>query len=306
MLILISVFLSALFFSYPGNAGLLNSLVSSVSEQTQQQLPYRLNSPDAVFSLDERLNEISGLSLSSDGKFLAAINDEEGVIFHLEKESGVIAEDYRFWDSGDYEGIEIVGKDAWVIKSNGILYRVENYTSENRQANKFNTSLSKSDNVEGLGFDTGSKRLLIACKADAPSGKSISPRRKIYAFDMINKRMLSVPLILINAEVASRFITRLHDKKEKTELLKAFKPEMNFNPSGIAIHPFTGHIYVISATAKMLIVLNPEGQISLMASLDKHKHIQPEGICFDQDGTLYISNEGQNGLAKIYKYVYRN
>ena len=36
--------------------------------------------------------------------------------------------------------------------------------------------------------------------------------------------------------------------------------------------------------------------------LDKKLHAQPEGITFDEEGNLYISNEGKNGIAMLYKY----
>ena len=42
-----------------------------------------------------------------------------------------------------------------------------------------------------------------------------------------------------------------------------------------------------------------------MVKLKKKIHEQPEGIVFAQDGTLYISNEGKDGKAKIYKFAYQ-
>ncbi len=42
--------------------------------------------------------------------------------------------------------------------------------------------------------------------------------------------------------------------------------------------------------------------------LDKKTFRQPEGICFDPEGNLFISNEGQGGKANIliFKYLRPN
>ena len=53
-------------------------------------LPYRLETPDTVFVLPSELREISGLSMSPDGKSLLALNDEEGVVYYLDPATGAV------------------------------------------------------------------------------------------------------------------------------------------------------------------------------------------------------------------------
>ena len=55
---------------------------------------------------------------------------------------------------------------------------------------------------------------------------------------------------------------------------------------------------------KVLIVLSSEGKILEMVKLDKNRFPQPEGICFDADGTLYLSSEAKDdpkGKVFVFK-----
>ncbi|MCC7244226.1 MAG: SdiA-regulated domain-containing protein, partial [Saprospiraceae bacterium] len=79
-----------------------------------------------------------------------------------------------------------------------------------------------------------------------------------------------------------------------------------FSPSGIAIHPKTGEIFVISTAKKRLVVLDyTTGQIRFAVRLDKKVMPQPEGISFDAAGNLLISSEGKKGEGLLLKFNYR-
>ena len=80
--------------------------------------------------------------------------------------------------------------------------------------------------------------------------------------------------------------------------------KFKFSPSAIAIHPFTGDIYITSSVGKLMVVLNAEGQLLYIEKLKKSIHPQPEGLCFDRQGNMYIANEGKDEAAFIYKYNY--
>ena len=82
--------------------------------------------------------------------------------------------------------------------------------------------------------------------------------------------------------------------------------DFSFSPSAIAINPLTGNIYVTSSVGKMLLILDPEGQIMHIEKLSKKVHPQPEGLCFAPDGALYISNEGKGDHdGMIYRFNYK-
>ena len=50
-----------------------------------------------------------------------------------------------------------------------------------------------------------------------------------------------------------------------------------------------------------MIVVNYKNEIQQIYFLDNDDYIQPEGICFDSSGTMYISNEGKRTSANILK-----
>ena len=79
---------------------------------------------------------------------------------------------------------------------------------------------------------------------------------------------------------------------------------MAFKPSGIAIHPNSRDVYVISSAAKCLIVLNDKGDLKSAHHLPRSIFRQPEGITFDDDLNLYISNEGQDKKANLLKFTH--
>jgi uncharacterized protein YjiK len=72
-----------------------------------------------------------------------------------------------------------------------------------------------------------------------------------------------------------------------------------FNPSAIAFDPLSGNAYVLSHPEQQLLILSPGYRIKALTFLDPAYFRQPEGICFDPKGNLYISNEGGTGAANI-------
>ena len=115
---------------------------------------------------------------------------------------------------------------------------------------------------------------------------------------------------LSSKSLRASFKEFLEDKKDKqyAKLREDFveKPStkgFEFAPSSVAVHPFTGHIYVVSSTNNVLLVIDAQNEILEMTKLKKEAHIQPEGICFDSEGTLYIANQAKDAKpAKIYEY----
>ena len=104
------------------------------------QRAYTLNQPDLVLKLKSTLKEISGLTFI-DEQHLAVVQDEKGKIYQLDIATGEIVGDERFDKDGDYEGIEFVDGEMYVLRSDGDVYRVDGWPPESDDAKKYETRL---------------------------------------------------------------------------------------------------------------------------------------------------------------------
>ncbi|MEY3051549.1 MAG: hypothetical protein RLY31_1334 [Bacteroidota bacterium] len=269
-------------------------------------MPYDLSSPSVVLTLSDSLQEISGLAMGPTGEWLAAVNDEEGIIFLLSPVTGQILRQIPFADKGDFEGIEITGADAWVVKSSGTLYQVARFLSEDRTVTRYKTGLRKSNDVEGLCFDVDRQGLLLSCKGWGADGPDSLLRKSVFCFDLDVAMLWEEPVL----SVVQSDMDRLRGRAEP-DFAKAggpLAPELSepepidFHPSGIAIHPVSGDRYILSSQGKRLVVSDRSGNLLAMVKLDKKILPQPEGICFAADGTLYIASEGKKGNALLCQF----
>jgi len=275
-------------------------------EHADYQFPYQANEPGQSWELPSKLVEISGLSYADKNR-LACVQDERGNIYIFNLESGEVEERIDFGGAGDYEGIEIIEDDAWVIKSNGTLYKVKNYLEDAEpKVKEYPTALSKKNDVEGLAYHPVNKNLLIACKGhpfvDKKEGKGF---RAIYSFNRETKKIDMEPFLLIEMDAIKYYKNYNTMTQPGVELLAYFdssKGDLSFQPSGIAIHPISGNIYILGSVGNLLLVFSREHQVLAMIDLRSKIHPQPEGICFDPDGTMYISNEGDGGNGTILKF----
>ena len=270
------------------------------------QFPYDLLRPEITFSLPSELREVSGIALIGPDR-LAAIQDEKGNIYIVGFPSGKIQRKIDFADDGDYEDICLIKDDAWVLKSNGDLYRVKDFLyDKEREVKKYETDLSKRNDLEGLCHDPAGDRLLLAGKGhpfiDEDEGKH---QKGVHAFDLDKKKLSSRPVYLIDLDELKYFrkyntMTRLGI--DLMANLDASKGDVTFQPSGISIHPTTKNIYIIGAVGDLLLVLHPSGEMLAMVELGDKLFNQPEGICFGPDGSLYISNEAGERKATLLRF----
>ncbi len=277
---------------------------SCVNDGYTSSFPYQLENPDATLIMPDGLKEVSGLGPM--GQMLAAINDETGIVFLLDKTTGEVKKQVAFKDSGDFEGIEIVGNDAWAIKSNGTLYQIKNFMEPNPEVQTYKSFLDKENDVEGLAFDPKNNRLLLGCKGKGLDREGMPLNKAIYAFDLTTMTVADTPAFLLTLPNLEGFLSSSDEpgaKKKMEHVYASEDTQLKFSPSGIAIHPLTGDIYITSARGNTLLVLDSTGKIRYLERLKKNVHNQPEGICFDADGTMYIANEGLDELpGKVYVF----
>lgn len=277
-------------------------LSSYLLGQTSTLDCYSLDKPKLVATLPTELEEISGMSRSSQANELLAVQDEDGIVYRLALEDGQILARIPFHKPGDYEGITIVDEDIWVLKSSGTLFCIQDET----RLTKFKSDvISKEDDAEGLTYDAANQRLLIACK----EAKAAAPQRNIYAFDLVSQSFLPEPVISIRQTDIAKLLEGYQEAKwyEKLrDFLIADENDFGLGPSGLAIHPVAQTIFVLSSRGRLLLELSPNGELQNLHRLKKEYLPQAEGLFFLPDGSMFISTEAKGGApARIYRINYQ-
>ncbi|MBK9335043.1 MAG: SdiA-regulated domain-containing protein [Lewinellaceae bacterium] len=253
-------------------------------------IPYRLNQPAQVINLVyEELQEISGLGPADEPNVFCAISDERGEVLFIDGNGGgAILRRVLFREKGDFEGVEMVDNCLYAVKSNGEIYEIARWKRDTPKVSSIKTFLTKTDDVEGLGHDKKRQALLLACKGDPDSAYI----RNIYAFDLRTKQLGETPVFTVNPHEVNALIPYDDDDKQHF-----------FSPSGVAIHPVTGDVYIISTALKRIVVLDYNtGKIRYAIRLDKKILPQPEGISFDSEGNLFLASEGKKGEGLLLRF----
>ena len=228
------------------------------------------------------LKEISGIAYVGKNRF-ACVQDELGKIFIFNTATGEIEKEIQFAGSGDYEGITIVGETAYIMRADGKLFELKNYSSGKPSLVEHDTHLTAKQDVEGLCYDEKNNRLLLAIKGREPNSKDY---KGIYAFDLSSKKIETAPAIKIDLT---------HN------IWNGTKSKNKIQPSDIDVHPVTGDIYVVDGADSKLLVMGADGTKKKLYQLSNTDFPQPEGMAFNQAGELFISNEGRTGTGNILK-----
>jgi len=181
------------------------------------------------WELPSRLREISGMAWLEDTK-LAAVQDEDGIIFIYDLIKRKVVEEIHFGASGDYEGLAINGTTAYVLRSDGVILEITHFKGDSLKTKTYTTPFSVENNMETLFFDAVNNQLLISPKDSDLQHKG---QKGIYAFNLAKKEFNTEPIfsLAMNDEVLSPFVEK---DSEKT-----------FRPSDLAIHPVSGEIYIL-------------------------------------------------------------
>lgn len=250
----------------------------------QSKVPFAFYMPDKILELHRDLEEISGLSWFDN--MLWAVEDENGYLYGIDPATGSITQKVKFAKDGDYEGVELSDEKAFAIQSDGDLFRFSLMQQDEVPSVEIETDFSSRNNVEGLAI--WNDKLLIACKGKGEIDDDDVKGKAVYLYDISKDKV----------ELLFHFDE--DDLEREVDDRKYFNKIHSFDPSGIAIDPITQDIYWLSAD-KVMVVLSSDFKIREVVPLSRKTYRQPEGICFDSQGTLYIASEGDGGEAKIFR-----
>ncbi len=263
--------------------------------------PYDLDRPEKSQKLPKVLTEVSGLSFAGENS-VYCVQDEKGMIYLYDLDKEEIIEETTFGNPGDFEGIAKVEDWIYVLRSDGKLYSFQQPKTGKKlgKVSEIYLSLGPQCNAEGLGYDMRNLRLLIACKG---LSKNKTAEKRFYEVD-VQLDKIKANLIFSLSAAAMQDPINWMDREHYARSAASRKKMKTFNPSGIAKHPITEDLYVLSSSGKFLTVLSENGKLKQIIPLNSDRFRQPEGITFDGNGNLFISNEGQGGRAVIYLFTY--
>lgn len=246
------------------------------------------DAPLARWILPRELREISGLTLTKDGRLLAQ-TDEVGKVWEIDYRRGILVKRFALGTGGvhgDFEGITTAnGNVIYLFTSRGKLYEFHegaNHADVGFQT--YDTGLRDACEFEGVAFDPTINSLLLACKTvhDSTVHNSIV----IYRWRLNGD----------TASRLSRLIVPIADVIGDNDW-------KSFRPSDITIDPFNGNYVLIASKEHGLIEITPSGAPVFARPLPPD-HIQAEGIAITKDSLLIISDEGgaDLGMITLYKW----
>ena len=233
------------------------------------------------YKLPKELNEISGMVWLSKNTF-ACVQDEEGIIYIYNTERNEILNRIQFSGKGDFEALAVNETTAYVQRSDGVIFIVENFQSKNPEVKEFKTFLNAKQNIEGIAYDKKNNRLLSSVKDMEPGDKDY---KGLYAFDLESFTMDENPVFKIPVK---------SDKYLKAGLKKA-----SFYTSGISFYEATGHLFIVDGRQAGLMEMDEGGNILKIYSLGIKDFSQAESITFDKEGNIFVSSEAGKEKAHI-------
>lgn len=281
---------------------LCGCMATAPEHRDTSRLPYDLRRPVARFELPAELREVSALT-DVDDSTVAVVQDEEAAIYFLSLTSGRVLRKAVFAVPGDMEGLTRVGPAYYALRSDGLIYHLHTGPGGYAVRDTFRLRLPN-NNIEGLGYDDRTQRILISPK-DHAKGKEARDERLVYAWDPLDvsgrvNEVLDLSMGRLIAEAKASGIPipmRTTDKGKKV-------PALKLRYSSVAVHPASGHYYLLSAVDRVLLVLDRQGALVDLVQLDERLLPKAEGITFLPSGDLVLTSEGKERPAVLVRFRY--
>jgi uncharacterized protein YjiK len=237
--------------------------------------------------LPDKLNEISGLALTADGRLLA-VTDEAAIVYELDYSGARLVKAFALGEPtirGDFEGIAASDSRVWLVTSEGVIYETaEGEDGERVAYHEYRTGAGKSCEIEGLTYRRSDGMLLLLCKNIKK--KSGLESLAIFAWSTSSRKIVGARTIsLPDRDIATALrMTRL-------------------NPSGIAIEEESGNLLIVAARQRAVIALDAGGSLLSARVLPlAARHRQAEGIAILPSGDILIADEGGGHRARLAIY----
>lgn len=258
-------------------------MIILLSACAQQKNPYTspegydLNNPKK-YLMPNVLNEISGIAFhTGNSDTIYAEQDEEGKAYYM-RPGDTKATHTKFSNNGDYEDMAICNNRVIMLRSDGTLFTFPFSELGKPEAGNVRQwkSLLPPGEYEALYADENTHLLYTLCKQCKSDNKAGTTAG--YVLQLTDSGTI---------QQQSNFTVDV-TKNESPGTKKKFR----FEPSALAKHPHSNEWFILSSVNKMLVIADSNWNVLQVHVLNPSLYNQPEGIAFDSNGVLYISNEG--------------
>lgn len=245
------------------------------------------------FNMPESLHEISGIAFyKGRADTVYAIQDEEGRLFRLgwgnRKQQHA-----EFGKKGDYEDLAILHETVIVLKSNGTFYLFPFSAAAKKEISpvKEHKGLLPKGEYESIYADQQTNQVYVLCKNCKEDKKQKVMSGHIFTYNAAREELIP----------SGNFTMDISPLVETEQVLRT-----GLKASAVARDPHSGEWYILSSVNKLLVVASPDWKIKATHRLNSATFIHPEGIAFDAQQNLYISNEGDEfNPGNILKFTYQ-
>ncbi len=267
------------------------------SDKTHISLPskdYDLNNP-AKLILGSELAEISGISFYPRDSSVFAISDETGYLYKIHLNKKFLIEKWKFNEKHDFEDVIQMDSVFYVLESNGNIEKLS-FAPKGDNANGRDTvfnrrSIFPANNVsknefESLYYDEELKGIVMICKDCEADGFHVTTA---WLYDPV-----------ADTYTKSIFTIGLDDIAKQIG-----QDSIKFRPSAAAINPITKDVWVVSSTDELIVVLDRNGKMKEVYTLNPVIFSKPEGITFTPSGVLMISNEAVDKYGSASLLIFK-
>ena len=242
--------------------------------------------------MPESLLEISGIAFyKGKSDTVYSIQDEDGRLFRqgwMNKKQQHV----RFGKKGDYEDVAILNETVIVLESKGVfhVFPFSEATDERVPTVKVIKGLLPKGEYESIYADNQTNQVYLLCKNCKDDKKDRTMSGYILTFDPERLELI----------LSGNFVMDLSEMIKNDEILKT-----GLKASAVTRDTHSGEWYILSSVNKALVVATPDWKFKSIHRLNSSVFNQPEGLAFDKEKNLYISNEGDElSSGNILKFKY--
>jgi len=243
-----------------------------------------------TWELPSELNEVSGI-VFNENEEMVCVQDEDGILFIYDLKAQKIKATHKFSYAGDYEALTFLNNTYWIAESSGRLIAVDELPTNDQKLEGSQLEFEYRNNIEGIAATSAGKLWITVKEKNLDNS---SGYKGVYEYDPQTKELRREPVLKIRYD------------DPKFERLKTHNPRKLLRPSDLAIHPVSGHLYILDAEFQKVVITNSLGEVLSIHLLDPAEFEQPEGIAFSKNGRIFIANERVGQPANIREIKFLN